>query len=166
MTSMPRPDIAQASSRGPGTTTAGCGGPSSRPDTRRCASRKRTGSPWPERSPGVAASATCTKAPRRTTWAGPPTPRTRSSGGASLKHGALLEATKIAVPEGAAAIDVRQIAYDSRKTKEAALFVAIPGFHRDGHVFAKDAVARGAVAVVAEHAIDVAVPVAIVPDGR
>src|SRR5438034_1920362 len=83
-----------------------------------------------------------------------------------MKLGALLEATKIAVPEGAAAIDVRQIAYDSRKTKEAALFVAIPGFHRDGHVFAKEAVARGAVAVVAEHAIDVRVPVAIVPDAR
>src|SRR5206468_123776 len=46
-----------------------------------------------------------------------------------MKLGALLEATKIAVPDGAAAVDVRQIAYDSRKTKEAALFVAIPGFH-------------------------------------
>src|SRR5439155_341006 len=83
-----------------------------------------------------------------------------------MKLGALLEATKIAVPDGAAAVDVRQIAYDSRKTKEAALFVAIPGFHRDGHVFAEEAVARGAVAVVAEHAIEVRVPVAIVPDAR
>src|SRR5207249_11718384 len=83
-----------------------------------------------------------------------------------MKLGALLEATKIAVPDGAAAVDVRQIAYDSRKTKEAALFVAIPGFHRDGHVFAKAAVARGAVAVVAVHAIDVRLPVATVPDAR
>jgi len=83
-----------------------------------------------------------------------------------LKLGALLEATKIAVPEAAASIDVRQIAYDSRQTKEGALFVAIPGFHRDGHVYAKDAVGRGAVAVVAEHPIDVRVPVAVVPDAR
>jgi UDP-N-acetylmuramoyl-L-alanyl-D-glutamate--2,6-diaminopimelate ligase len=83
-----------------------------------------------------------------------------------LNLGALLEATKIAVPEGAAAIDVRQIAYDSRRTKEGALFVAIPGFHRDGHTFATDAVGRGAVAVVAERPIDVRVPVAIVPDAR
>ena len=75
-----------------------------------------------------------------------------------MKLGALLEATKIAVPEGAAAIDIRQIAYDSRKAKEGALFVAIPGFHRDGHGFAKDAVGRGAVVVLAEHAIDVGVP--------
>jgi len=83
-----------------------------------------------------------------------------------LKLGALLEATKIAVPEAAASIDVRQIAYDSRQTKEGALFVAIPGFHRDGHVYAKDAVGRGAVAVVAEHPIDVRVPVLVVPDAR
>ena len=83
-----------------------------------------------------------------------------------MKLGALLDATKIAVPEGAAAIDIRQIAYDSRKAKEGALFVAVPGFHRDGHVFATDAVGRGAVAVVAEHPIDVRVPVAIVPDAR
>src|SRR5206468_7090101 len=83
-----------------------------------------------------------------------------------MKLGALLEATKIAVPDGAAAIDVRQIAYDSRRTKEAALFVAIPGFHRDGHTFAADAVAHAAVAVVAEHPIDARVPVAAVPDAR
>jgi UDP-N-acetylmuramoyl-L-alanyl-D-glutamate--2,6-diaminopimelate ligase len=83
-----------------------------------------------------------------------------------LNLGALLEATKIAVPEGAAALDVRQIAYDSRRAKEGALFVAIPGFHRDGHAFATDAARHGAVAVVAEHPIDVRVPVAIVPDAR
>src|SRR5467141_1299960 len=83
-----------------------------------------------------------------------------------MKLGVLLEATKIAVPKGAAAIDIRQIAYDSRKVKEGALFVAVPGFHRDGHVFAKDAVGAGAVAVVAEHPIDLSVPVAIVPDAR
>jgi UDP-N-acetylmuramoyl-L-alanyl-D-glutamate--2,6-diaminopimelate ligase len=83
-----------------------------------------------------------------------------------MKLGALLEAAQIAVPDGAAELDVRQLAYDSRRAKEAALFVAITGFHRDGHTFAADAVARGAVAVVAEHPIDVRVPVAIVPDTR
>ena len=83
-----------------------------------------------------------------------------------MKLGALLEAAKIPVPDGAAATDVRQIAYDSRRTKEAALFVAVPGFHRDGRTFAADAVAHGAVAVVAEQPIDVRVPVAVVPDAR
>src|SRR5205814_8974658 len=66
----------------------------------------------------------------------------------------------------AAAIDIRQIAYDSRKVKEGALFVTVPGFHRDGHAFVKDAVDHGAVAVIAEHAVDVRVPVAVVPDAR
>jgi UDP-N-acetylmuramoyl-L-alanyl-D-glutamate--2,6-diaminopimelate ligase len=83
-----------------------------------------------------------------------------------VKLGALLEATRIGVPDGAAALDVRQIAYDSRRVKEGALFVAIPGFHRDGHTFAADAAARGAVAVVAEHPVEARVPVAIVPDAR
>jgi UDP-N-acetylmuramoyl-L-alanyl-D-glutamate--2,6-diaminopimelate ligase len=83
-----------------------------------------------------------------------------------LKLGALLEATGITVPEGAAAVDVRQIAYDSRRVREGALFVAVPGFHRDGHVFAADAAGRGAVAVVAEHPVNVSLPVAVVPDAR
>ena len=83
-----------------------------------------------------------------------------------MKLGPLLQATKIVVPDGAAEIDVRQIAYDSRRTKEAALFVAVPGFHRDGSAFAADAVAHGAVAVVAEQPIEARVPVAVVPDAR
>jgi UDP-N-acetylmuramoyl-L-alanyl-D-glutamate--2,6-diaminopimelate ligase len=83
-----------------------------------------------------------------------------------MKLGPLLTATKIAVPEGAADIDVRQIAYDSRRAKERSLFVAIPGFHRDGHEFAADAVKRGAVAVVAERSVEAGVPVALVADAR
>jgi UDP-N-acetylmuramoyl-L-alanyl-D-glutamate--2,6-diaminopimelate ligase len=83
-----------------------------------------------------------------------------------MNLGALLSATRIAVPDGAAELDVRQIAYDSRRAKDRALFVAIRGFHRDGHDFVGDAVQRGAVAVVAERAIEKSVPVAVVPDTR
>jgi len=83
-----------------------------------------------------------------------------------VKLGPLLLAAKIAVPEGAEEFDVHQIAYDSRRVKERSLFVAIPGFHRDGHDFAADAVKRGAVAVVGERPIDAGVPMAIVPDAR
>ena len=79
---------------------------------------------------------------------------------------ALLEATGITPPEGAAGVDVRQIVYDSRRAKEGALFVAVPGFHRDGRAFATDAVARGAVAVVAERPVDAGVPFAITSDAR
>ncbi|HEY6957501.1 MAG TPA: UDP-N-acetylmuramoyl-L-alanyl-D-glutamate--2,6-diaminopimelate ligase [Candidatus Limnocylindria bacterium] len=83
-----------------------------------------------------------------------------------MKLDALLGACHIVVPEGAQDLDVRSLAYDSRKAKPASLFVAVSGFHRDGHDFVKDAVARGAVAVVAERELKLAVPVAIVPDTR
>ena len=83
-----------------------------------------------------------------------------------MKLGALLAEAGIAVPTGAVDRDVRAIAYDSRKVKEGSLFVAIPGFHRDGTDFVPDAVRNGAVAVVAERAVAASVPVAVVPDVR
>lgn len=83
-----------------------------------------------------------------------------------MKLGALLAQANIAIPDGAADVDVRAIAYDSRKVKEGSLFVAIPGFHRDGTDFVPDAVKHGAVAVVAERKARVRVPIAVVPDVR
>src|SRR5438477_11705561 len=83
-----------------------------------------------------------------------------------MKLGALFEACRIAVPEGAADLDVRTLAYDSRKAGPGTVFVAISGFHRDGHEFVKDAVTRGAVAVVAEKKIRTKAPIAVVPDTR
>jgi UDP-N-acetylmuramoyl-L-alanyl-D-glutamate--2,6-diaminopimelate ligase len=52
-------------------------------------------------------------------------------------------------PELAAA-DVSGLAYDSRRVQPGVLFFAFPGSHADGRQFAQDALARGAVAVVAE----------------
>ena len=83
-----------------------------------------------------------------------------------MKLGALLDACGIGVPEGSAALEVRVLAYDSRRVAPGTLFVAVPGFHRDGHEYAADAVRRGAVAVVAERPLDLAAPVAVVPDTR
>jgi UDP-N-acetylmuramoyl-L-alanyl-D-glutamate--2,6-diaminopimelate ligase len=84
-----------------------------------------------------------------------------------MKLGALLAQAKIPVPDGAADRDVRAIAYDSRTVKDGSLFVAIPGFHRDGAAFVADAVKNGAVAVVAERkARATTVPVAVVSDAR
>jgi UDP-N-acetylmuramoyl-L-alanyl-D-glutamate--2,6-diaminopimelate ligase len=51
---------------------------------------------------------------------------------------------------GAMDILIRQIAYDSRAVEPGALFVAMRGFHADGHLFIDQALARGAVAVVYE----------------
>ncbi len=83
-----------------------------------------------------------------------------------MKLGALLGACGIAVPDGAAELDVHSLVYDSRKATPGALFVAIGGFHRDGHSFIGDAVKRGAVAAVAEKRSRVRAPVAVVPDAR
>lgn len=49
---------------------------------------------------------------------------------------------------------VSQITYDSRAVIEGGLFCAMVGERSDGHLFARQAVANGAVAVVAEHHID------------
>ncbi|HEY3109481.1 MAG TPA: Mur ligase domain-containing protein, partial [Chloroflexota bacterium] len=63
---------------------------------------------------------------------------------------------------------VRAIAYDSRRVRPGALFVAVPGDRADGARFAADAVARGASAVVAERELDLPPEVAqiVVPDAR
>ncbi|HJO29606.1 MAG TPA: Mur ligase domain-containing protein, partial [Acidobacteriota bacterium] len=45
---------------------------------------------------------------------------------------------------------VTGIAYDSRKVQPGDVFVAVPGFVHDGLRFVTDAVAAGAVAIVAE----------------
>jgi len=83
-----------------------------------------------------------------------------------VKLGPLLESAKIPVPAGAAELDVRAVAYDSRRAAPGSLFVAVEGFHRDGHEFVADAVKQGAVAVVAQRRIRTKVPVAVVTDSR
>lgn len=55
-----------------------------------------------------------------------------------------------ALPEMPAGIEVRGIAYDSRKTGPGYLFFAFRGKNADGRAFAAQALERGAVAVVSE----------------
>lgn len=52
-------------------------------------------------------------------------------------------------------VDISDIAYDSRKVKEGCLFVAITGERHDGHDFIKDAIKKGAVAIVYEKEINI-----------
>lgn len=47
--------------------------------------------------------------------------------------------------------DVSGIACDSRQVRAGYVFVAIPGSDRDGWLYVKDAIERGAVAVISEH---------------
>jgi UDP-N-acetylmuramoyl-L-alanyl-D-glutamate--2,6-diaminopimelate ligase len=60
------------------------------------------------------------------------------------------------------------IAYDSRQVKPGAIFVALRGVHADGARFAPQAIAQGAIAVVAESAAPagVSVPWVRVPNAR
>lgn len=51
---------------------------------------------------------------------------------------------------GNADIEIKGIAYDSRKVKEGYLFVAIRGFETDGHKYIESAIKSGAVAVIGE----------------
>ncbi|MEA2597968.1 MAG: UDP-N-acetylmuramoyl-L-alanyl-D-glutamate--2,6-diaminopimelate ligase [Thermomicrobiales bacterium] len=56
--------------------------------------------------------------------------------------------------------------YDSRLIAPGDLFVAIPGGHFDGHAFISDAVARGAVAVMAERDAPEGLPAILAADTR
>lgn len=54
------------------------------------------------------------------------------------------------------------VVHDSRRARPGSLFVAVPGFQYDGHRFVADAVAAGAVAVVAERPVEVPPEVAVI----
>ncbi len=56
-------------------------------------------------------------------------------------------------------LDIKDISYDSKKIKQGSLFVAIPGYRTDGHLYVKEAVESGASAVICERWLDdVSVP--------
>jgi UDP-N-acetylmuramoyl-L-alanyl-D-glutamate--2,6-diaminopimelate ligase len=59
-------------------------------------------------------------------------------------------AETLALPERAAATSVASVAYDSRQAVSGSVFVALRGLHADGTSFVREAISRGAVAVVAE----------------
>src|SRR5436190_7575347 len=62
--------------------------------------------------------------------------------------------------------EVTDLAYDARSVAPGALFFCVPGARADGHDFAGEAVARGAVALVVERPLDLPVPQLVVPDSR
>jgi UDP-N-acetylmuramoyl-L-alanyl-D-glutamate--2,6-diaminopimelate ligase len=70
------------------------------------------------------------------------------------------------VPADARDVEVSQLAYDSRAVTPGALYFCVPGYTRDGHEFAPDAVARGAVALVVQRPLGLGVPEAVVQDVR
>jgi UDP-N-acetylmuramoyl-L-alanyl-D-glutamate--2,6-diaminopimelate ligase len=67
---------------------------------------------------------------------------------------------------GRAPVEIVDLAYDARHVVPGSAFFCVPGARADGHAFAADAVAAGAVAVVVERRVDVAVPQVLVRDTR
>jgi UDP-N-acetylmuramoyl-L-alanyl-D-glutamate--2,6-diaminopimelate ligase len=63
-------------------------------------------------------------------------------------------------------VPVRALAFDNRAVEPGTLFFCVPGFTRDGHDFAADAVARGAVALVVARPLGLGVPEVLVGDVR
>jgi UDP-N-acetylmuramoyl-L-alanyl-D-glutamate--2,6-diaminopimelate ligase len=63
-----------------------------------------------------------------------------------------------AVPPAWREQDVREVVNDSRQARPGAVFVAVRGFHSDGHRFVEQALRQGAVAAVVEAGSDLAAP--------
>src|SRR3954454_23894868 len=59
---------------------------------------------------------------------------------------------------GAPDVEISGLAYSPAGVGAGSLFFCVPGFRADGHDFAPDAVARGAVALVVERPLGVGVP--------
>src|SRR5918911_657099 len=63
-------------------------------------------------------------------------------------------------------VEVTGLAYDNRLVAPGTLFFCVPGFTRDGHDFAPDAIARGAAALVVARPLGLGVPEVQVEDVR
>jgi UDP-N-acetylmuramoyl-L-alanyl-D-glutamate--2,6-diaminopimelate ligase len=79
-------------------------------------------------------------------------------------------ADKAVLSPEAAAREVSDLAQDSRQVKPGSLFIAVRGFHSDGHQFIAQAAQQGAAAVIAEQGQWPKpagnTPVVLVPDSR
>ncbi|MFZ2446769.1 MAG: UDP-N-acetylmuramoyl-L-alanyl-D-glutamate--2,6-diaminopimelate ligase [Syntrophobacteraceae bacterium] len=62
----------------------------------------------------------------------------------------LIDGLEVIGTRGDMGIPISGVCYDSRKAEAGGLFVCVPGSRVDGHAFIADALAAGAVAVVAE----------------
>ena len=70
-------------------------------------------------------------------------------------------------PAGIGALVVRGLSEDSRTVRPGSLFVAVPGFHVDGHSHVAGAEAAGAVAAIVEHPVPgVSIPQLVVTSSR
>jgi len=67
---------------------------------------------------------------------------------------------------GRVPVAIADVAYDARAVGPGSLFFCVPGTRADGHEFAAEAVASGAVALVVERPLELEVPQLVVPSVR
>jgi UDP-N-acetylmuramoyl-L-alanyl-D-glutamate--2,6-diaminopimelate ligase len=67
---------------------------------------------------------------------------------------------------GQVPVEIADLAYDAHAAGPGSLFFCVPGTRADGHEFAGDAVANGAVALVVERPLELGVPQVVVPSAR
>jgi UDP-N-acetylmuramoyl-L-alanyl-D-glutamate--2,6-diaminopimelate ligase len=79
---------------------------------------------------------------------------------------ALIRALAPSEVTGGRPVEIGDLAYDTRRVSEGALFFCVPGSRVDGHDLAWEAIERGAVAVVVERPLEVEVPQLLVPSVR
>ena len=79
---------------------------------------------------------------------------------------ALIRALAPSEVTGGRPVEIGDLAYDTRRVSEGALFFCVPGSRVDGHDLAWEAIERGAAAVVVERPLEVDVPQLLVPSVR
>ena len=77
-----------------------------------------------------------------------------------------VDVTRMSGSEGTVNVPVSGVAYDSRRIRGGEVFVALKGQRNDGTDFVEEAIASGAVAVVAETPSSRGIPSVAVPDAR
>jgi UDP-N-acetylmuramoyl-L-alanyl-D-glutamate--2,6-diaminopimelate ligase len=84
-----------------------------------------------------------------------------------MELGELLRASGVTAElRGDGSVEIRDLAYDSRRAGPGTLFFCFPGERTDGHDFAPAAVDAGASALVVERPLELEVPQAQVEDAR
>ena len=68
-----------------------------------------------------------------------------------MKLNQLIKGVAINDFRGDREVEIKGLAYDSRKVKPGFLFIALRGYSQDGHDFVRNAVKNGAAALVVEH---------------
>ncbi|HLG09238.1 MAG TPA: UDP-N-acetylmuramoyl-L-alanyl-D-glutamate--2,6-diaminopimelate ligase [Gaiellaceae bacterium] len=79
---------------------------------------------------------------------------------------ALIRALAPSEVTGARPVEIGDLAYDTRRVTNGALYFCVSGARVDGHDLAWEAIERGAFALVVERQLEVDVPQLVVPDVR